>query len=104
VRWDVATSGGDWKMAWGARLSLVKGVEAGRAEARWRLRAPSVAPAQGRIVRGLRGCCGHSELKREAADRGPHRRGTLNGGKVEAVWNRAVRASARKRKPLGLGF
>jgi hypothetical protein len=39
-------------MAWGARLSLVKGVGAGRAKARWRLRAPSGAPAQRRRVRG----------------------------------------------------
>jgi hypothetical protein len=38
-------------MARGARLSPVKGVRAGRAEARWRLRAPSGAPAQGRRVR-----------------------------------------------------
>jgi hypothetical protein len=34
-RWDVAASGGDWKMAQGARLSPVKGVGAGRAKARW---------------------------------------------------------------------
>jgi hypothetical protein len=40
-RWDVAASGGDWKMAQGARLSPVKGVGAGRAKARWWLRAPS---------------------------------------------------------------
>jgi hypothetical protein len=52
VRWDVAASGGGWKTAWGARLSPVKGVGAGRAEARWWLRAPSGAPAQGRRVRG----------------------------------------------------
>jgi hypothetical protein len=33
----------------------VKGVRVGREEARWRLRAPSGAPAQGRRVRGGRG-------------------------------------------------
>jgi hypothetical protein len=82
VRWDVAASGGDWKTARGARLSLVKGVGAGRAKARWRLRAPSGAPAQGRRVRGVRGCCGHGESKREAADGGAHRRGMLNRGEV----------------------
>jgi hypothetical protein len=37
VRWDVAASSVDCKTAWGARLSSVKGVRAGRAEARWRL-------------------------------------------------------------------
>jgi hypothetical protein len=31
VRWYLAASGGDWKMAWGARLSPVKGVGPGRA-------------------------------------------------------------------------
>jgi hypothetical protein len=43
-----------WKTVRGARLSLVKGVGVGKAEARWRLRAPSSAPAQGRRVRGER--------------------------------------------------
>jgi hypothetical protein len=28
----------------------------------------------------------------------------IGGGEAEAAWNRAARASARKRKPLGLGF
>jgi hypothetical protein len=37
VRWDAAANGGGWKTAWGARLSPVKGVGAGRAEAWWRL-------------------------------------------------------------------
>jgi hypothetical protein len=54
VRWDAAASGGGWKTTHGARLSPVKGVGAGRAEARWWLRAPSSAPAQGRKVRGGR--------------------------------------------------
>jgi hypothetical protein len=79
VRWDVAANGGDWKMARGARLSPVKGVGADRADARWRLRAPFGAPAQGRRVRGLRGCCGRGESKREATDGGAHRRGALGG-------------------------
>jgi hypothetical protein len=52
MRWDAVASGGGWKTVRGARLSPVKGVRAGRAEARWRLRAPSGAPAQGRRVRG----------------------------------------------------
>jgi hypothetical protein len=55
-------------------------------------------------VRGLRGCCGHGESKREAVDGGAHRHGTLSGGEAEGAWNRAVRASARKGKPLGLNF
>jgi hypothetical protein len=104
VRWDVAASVGDWKTAWGARLSPVKGVGAGRVEAQWRLRAPSGTLAQGRRVRGVKGCCGRGESKREAADGGAHRCGALGRGEAEATWNRAVRASARKRKPLGLGF
>jgi hypothetical protein len=33
MRWDAAASEGGWKMAWGAWLSLVKGVGAGRVEA-----------------------------------------------------------------------
>jgi hypothetical protein len=45
VRWDVAASSGDWKMAWGARLYPVKVVGVGKAEARWWLRASSGAPA-----------------------------------------------------------
>jgi hypothetical protein len=104
VRWDVAVSGGDWKMAWGVRLSPVKGVGAGKAEARWWLRAPFGAPAQGRRVRVLRGCYDRGELKREAVDGLAHQRGMHGGGEAEAAWNRAERASARKRKPLGLGF
>jgi hypothetical protein len=97
-------SGGDWKMARGVRLSPVKGVEEGRAEAQWRLRALSGASVQGRRVWGVSGCCGRGESKGEAADGGAHRHGALGGGEEEAVRNRAVRASARKRKPLGLGF
>jgi hypothetical protein len=55
VRWDAAASDRGWKMAQGARLSLVKGVGVGRAEAWWRLRAHFGAPAQGRKVRGEKG-------------------------------------------------
>jgi hypothetical protein len=72
VRWDVAASGGGCKTARGARLSLVKGVGAGGAEVWWWLRAPFGAPAQGRRVRGVKGCCGRGESKREAADGGAH--------------------------------
>jgi hypothetical protein len=53
VRWDAATSGGGWKMTRGVRLSPVKGVGVGRAEARWWLRAPSGAPAQRREKRRM---------------------------------------------------
>jgi hypothetical protein len=55
-------------------------------------------------VRGVRGCCGHGESKREATDGGAHWHGALSGGKAEAAWNRVMRASVRKKKPLGLGF
>jgi hypothetical protein len=37
VRWDVVARNTDWKMMQGAGLSPVKGVGAGRAEARWQL-------------------------------------------------------------------
>jgi hypothetical protein len=37
VRWDVAASGGHWKMARGGQLSPVKGVKVGKAEAWWQL-------------------------------------------------------------------
>jgi hypothetical protein len=70
-------------MAQGARLSPVKGVGAGRAEARWRLRAPYGVPTQGRRVRVVRGCCSHGELWREAADGGAHQRGALGGGEAD---------------------
>jgi hypothetical protein len=46
---------------------------------------------------GVRGCCGRDESKREATDGGAHWHGALGGGEAEAAWNRAVRASARKR-------
>jgi hypothetical protein len=83
VRWDVAANDGDWKMTQGARLSPVKGVGASRAKARGRLRAPSGAPAQGRKVRVVGGCCNRGEPKREAADGGAHWCGALDGGEAE---------------------
>jgi hypothetical protein len=55
-------------------------------------------------VRVLRGCYDRGELKREAVDGLAHQRGMHGRGEAEAAWNRAERASARKRKPLGLGF
>jgi hypothetical protein len=79
VRWDAATSSGGWKTARGARLSPVKGVEAGRVEVRWRLRAPSGATVQGRRVKGEKGCCGHGESKREATDGGAHQVWAIHG-------------------------
>jgi hypothetical protein len=83
----------------------VKGVEAGRAEVRWWLRAPSGVPVQGRRVRVVGGCYGRGEPRREAVDGGAHRRGTLGGGKVEAAessgegnilwWRSATHGSGR---------
>jgi hypothetical protein len=72
-------------MAQGARLSPVKGVRAGRAEARWRRRAPSGVLSQGRRVRVVGGCYGRGEPRREAADGGAHRRGALGRGEAEAA-------------------
>jgi hypothetical protein len=71
-------------MAQGVRLSPVKGVGVGRAETRWRLRAPSGVPAQGRRVRVVGGCCSRGEPWREAADGGAHQRGALSGGEADA--------------------
>jgi hypothetical protein len=57
----------------------MKGVRAGRGEARWWLRAPSVSPAQRRSVKGKKGCCGRGESKREAADGGAHQVWAIHG-------------------------
>jgi hypothetical protein len=73
----------------------VKGVGAGRAEAGWQFRAPSGVPAQRRRVRVVGGCCGRGESRREAADRGAHRRGALG---VAAVNGEASRGERRRSK------
>jgi hypothetical protein len=72
----------------GARLSPVKGVGAGRAEAGWRFRAPSGVPAQRRRVIVVGGCWGRGESRREAADGGAHQCGALG---VAAVNSEASR-------------
>jgi hypothetical protein len=102
TRW--APSSGDWKTTQRARLSLVKGVRAGRAEVRWRLQAPSGAPAQGRRVRVVGGCCSHGESKREVADRGAHRRGALGGGEAEAENRGEKRRLAVVENKVGRNF
>jgi hypothetical protein len=82
----------------------VKGVGAGSAETRWRLRAPSSAPAQGRKVRVVGGCCGRGESKREGANGGAHWRGMLGGGEAEAENRGRKRRLAVVENKVGRNF
>jgi hypothetical protein len=67
----------------GSEALTLKGVRVARAEALWWLRAPSGTPAQGRRVRGEKGCCGHGESKREVADGGAHQVWTIHSSARE---------------------